>query len=146
MMNFSYSRTYLFMALSFTLFLTGCSSLFQESLPQSLTCGGTHQGSFSENFEKQDFEIELIAGQSVTVALTPVGDYLLTALELYEPASDRIIFQQDPVKAPGFESEVLSATGTYLIRVRNYGLFPDDRIDYQTKGRAGDYRLEVGCN
>lgn len=126
--------------------LSSCSSLFKETIIKQASCGQTLSASFSENFEFQDFTIELSAGQKISAEVTPVGDYLLTALELYEPAGDRIIFQQETQKLPSFESETLSATGSYKIRVRNFRQYSDDRIDYKEKGRAGDYSLQLSCN
>ena len=126
--------------------LVACSSLFKEKIAQQISCGQALSASFSENFEYHDYRLDLMAGQKLSASLTPTGDYLLTALELFEPASARIIFQQETQTTPGFESGTLSASGTYLIRVRNFKQFSDDRIDYKEKGRAGDYRLQLDCS
>lgn len=122
---------------------TACSELNLNE--RTLSCADTPQAEFTTSFEVHDYIIQLNPGDQLSVKVSPIGDYLQTALELFEPAQDRIVFQGNLQKEASFETKILSGRGSYRIKVRNYGLYPDERINFKEKGRAGVYTMTLTC-
>ena len=81
--------------------LSACSLLpLQPSL--SLSCEEEIEREFSTSYEIHNYSIALNPGDQLAVTVEPIGDYLFTALELFEPAQDRIIFQTDSLRTNSY--------------------------------------------
>jgi hypothetical protein len=90
------------------------------------------------------------------VTLTPVGDYLKTAMAVYDPTG-KVAGNKGggPQASPGIEISPISRGGTYLIVVANHYLAVRDNSDYSLyspqdrspdyNGGVGLYVLGVGC-
>jgi len=95
-------------------------------------CGEIVENEFDQNNETHTYLITMAAKESFDVAVEPVGDHLLTWITLLGP-TDLQLGYISWNKTPSISSSVLSARGTYKIKVLNgsYGI--------------GEYKLLIGC-
>jgi hypothetical protein len=108
----------------------------------NVKCGDSIEGEFTQPVEVHDYLVPMNPGDKLRVAVLPIGDYLLTALAIWEPAGNDIIYNFEVEQAPVAETGVLSARGDHKIQVYNH---PRDGFRNPGKGRAGVYTLLVSC-
>jgi hypothetical protein len=110
------------------------SKVFAQA-EQAVECGDIVESEFTNENQYHNYVLKMAPRESFKVALEPVGDYLLTRIDLYGPTGRKLA--SDPyydiefTKAPTVSSSNLSATGLYKISVRNSGI--------------GLYTLYIGC-
>jgi hypothetical protein len=97
-----------------------------------LECGAIHESEFTDNNQIQVFSLTMQARDSFSVSAAPIGDHMTLALEAYGPSGVRIIVS-GWTKTPTLNSGILSARGTYSIKVYNGG------------AGTGLYTLSIGC-
>jgi len=134
-----------FLSLSSLALLTACSGLSLMKTENIISCTDLPSGEFSQAYEAHNYLINLSPGDELSVTINVIGDYLETALELFEPAQDRIINQTLKQKEASFQTGILSGRGEYRIKVRNYSTYQDDRIRLTEQGRAGVYSMTLRC-
>jgi hypothetical protein len=116
-------------------------------------CGGSVESEFVEPIELHEYIIPVNAGDKLNIAVVPIGEYLETAVAIYEPAGDKIASDFERKQTPKVETEALSARGDYKVYILNYIAYGNGAQGptilqprpYVTSGRAGTYTILVGC-
>lgn len=89
-------------------------------------------GEFVANRQKQEYTVHMRAGERLRLHIQSIGETLLTAFEIFDPAGNTIKRWRSAGRIEhDFRTEVLSARGSYLITVWN------------TRG-VGAYTISVG--
>jgi len=107
-------------------------NIVQGQVGTKLECGAIHESEFTDNNQIQVFSLTMQARDSFSVSAAPIGDHMTLALEAYGPSGVRIIVSGWH-KTPTLNSGILSARGTYSIKVYNGG------------AGTGLYTLSIGC-
>jgi hypothetical protein len=115
----------------------------------NVECGDSIEGEFTQSTEVHDYLVPMNPGDKLRLAVLPIGDYLLTALAIWEPAGNDITYDYEVEQAPAVETGILSARGDHKIQVYNYPRSnkPNYGIHRQpsANGHAGVYTLLVSC-
>jgi hypothetical protein len=107
-------------------FIIGATAFAQETL--RVQCGNIIEDEFPESNTDFEYEIELQAGDQLTVEVVRVGDLLDSTLNLIAPNGARIITPANTrmdSDAPAFTTGALSAGGLYTVRHSSGGLAND---------------------
>lgn len=99
---------------------------------QEVVCGTERESVFVSNDETHVFLLTMNALEAFTASVEPVGTNMLFYMELYGPTDVRII-NGGYLETVSLNSDILSADGTYTIKVYN-----------STRG-VGRYILSIGC-
>jgi hypothetical protein len=118
------------------IFIFFCLQMSYTSLAQDIgtkvNCGDTVEGEFTQRRQYQLYTVTMSPGDKLKAGIIPIGEYLVTRFEIFDPAGGRVLYQGSYTLTPVAETSVLSARGEYNIFVYN-----DDF--------AGVYTLLVGC-
>jgi hypothetical protein len=142
-----------------TLLLFVASALLTQGLAQEITtslkttCGDAVESEFTQPVEMHEYIVSVNAGDKLKIAAAPVGDYLETAIAIYEPAGDKIASDFERKQTPVVETGTLSARREYKVYIFNYialgdGYNPTDMLKpygNNSGGRAGTYTALIGC-
>lgn len=105
---------------------------FAQDAGTNVNCGDMVEGEFTQQNQKQVYIVPLSPGDKLKVGVVPIGEYLVTRFEIYDPAGGSVYYNGNPALAPVVETSVLSARGKYSVVVIN-------------SQYAGVYTLLVGC-
>ena len=94
--------------------------------------------------------------ESFDISVEPFGDFLETVIAIYGPSGIRISItdgvsdsysaSSTVSESPAIDSGILSARGSYKIRVTNTAIIVDDlATDAGYLGGVGLYTLSIGC-
>ncbi len=111
----------------------------------SAECGQVIENEFSLPYEYHEYLLQLNPGDQLKVNVLPTGEYLFSALELYEPAGNAIAAQYEVEQRPVLESGILSGRGQYKLYVYNYSRSSSGQPSAFEGGRAGVYQLLISC-
>lgn len=105
-------------------------------------CGDIIEGEYTVAVERHDYLITMAPGDVINGFVSPIGDFLDFRVLILEPAGNKI-YQLPPhssgtVKAPSFETGVLSGRGLYRIQILNHDY-------YERPGNLGVYTIHIGC-
>jgi len=114
-------------------------------------CGAIVESEFGQNEEEHIYLLNMAPGESFTLAIEPVGDFLKTIIVVYGPSGielGRTGSSGSVEQKPTLTSGTVSARGIYKIRVANshveaYG----DKLQTGSNfwGGVGTYQLLIGC-
>lgn len=97
-----------------------------------LECGDIVEGEFLEDVEDIRYIIDANAGDQLSLAVDPFGEFLETRIVLYGPTGQEVTATYggntaypNTVPEPVLNTGELSANGTYTVEIRNYS-WPDD--------------------
>lgn len=134
-----------------TLIFLGKGLAQEPTTSVKVECGGSVESEFMEPVELHEYVVSVNAGDKLNIAVLPVGEYLETAIAIYEPAGDKIASDFERKQTPKVETGGLSARGDYKVYILNYIAYGDGFVDMlapygnQSAGRAGTYTVLVGC-
>lgn len=121
------------------MFVTGVA-LSSENEPElSVSCGKTVEAEFSPSIERHVYKLSLSPGDSLEIKVNPIGEYLGTNVEVFEPMGHLI--ERKYAHPPGhlsLKTKLLSGRGTYTIKISN-------QVRHQFAGRAGLYIVKFVC-
>lgn len=125
---------------------------------RTLQCGSIEGGEFVQDAEAHVYEIQLNAGDAITVSGIGGDSDLLFHIALYEPGGVIIAASTDlfitgsgadapRVSTPSIRTSALSATGVYSIRAFNgyYDARDLQPIEDGENDAIGEYQLQVAC-
>jgi hypothetical protein len=135
--------------------LLGLLAIVQTALADDITptvstsvkCGDAIEGEFTQPVEVHEYIVSMSAGDKLKVVVAPIGDYLSTAILIYEPAGNFIVGDFKPKQTPVTETGTLSARGDYKVYILNYeSLYGNNpSMLARVTGRAGTYTVLIGC-
>jgi hypothetical protein len=115
-------------------------------------CGDSVESEFTQPAELHEYIVSMNAGDKLKVTVAPIGDYLETAIAIFEPAGDKIASDFERKQTPSVETGGLSARGDYKVYILNYRSYGDAASGQGTlqllntpNGRAGTYTVLIGC-
>ena len=118
----------------------------QGQAERKVECGEVIESEFTKDFEEHIYLITMNPRDSFSVALSPVGDFLQTAIGLYGPTGIQLGATNYKSQSPSINSGTLSARGVYKIQVGNAGI---DSQGYMLRAHAsggvGVYTLYIEC-
>jgi len=112
-----------------------------------IKCGDKFENEFFKNYEFHDYNIDLAPGDSISITGDQTGDNLKYTFGLFSPTQLLVMLANDgdTMRSPFAESGVLSARGTYLLRVANSDIGSDAGTSSYYTGGTGMYTLGIGC-
>jgi hypothetical protein len=115
-------------------------------------CGDSVESEFTQPVEAHEYIVSMNAGDKLKVAVAPIGDYLSTAIFIFEPAGNFILGDFERKQTPVIETGALSARGDYKFYVLNYEAYGERssnndpfKVSGSGDGRAGTYTVLIGC-
>ena len=125
--------------------------------PIDVQCGEIIQGEFIENAETLDFSIQLSAGDRILIEGDQLGNHLRYVIGLFSPTGLNLAMSGEysdsygnghlVSQSPILESNVLSASGRYIIRSTNTKLLYGGGVlaNNSFYGGVGSYILSIKC-
>jgi len=126
-----------------SLIFTSLTQVHAQSTATPIKCGDVIEGEFTTNEELHNYSIDLSPGDTISIKGDQIGDELEYAFVLVSPTGLEVVDRRK-MRSPSAESNILSARGTYLLRVANRIVSGDGQLWYETGG-TGVYSLAISC-
>jgi len=121
-----------------------------------IQCGQIIENEFTSNAQDHIYVLEMEPRESFNVSLQPFGDFLDAVVVIYGPSGIRLDGTDNGrrdgrfsvSKSPSIASGILSARGSYKIRVANTAISGSNDDLYNDSdhfGGVGLYTLSIGC-